>query len=108
MIGRIWHGTTNIEQPDRYLDYLNKKGIADYRRTEGNLEAHVLNRIEDGVAHFFTVTFWDSFDAIKRFAGCDYERAKYYPEDETFLLKMEAHVEHFELPETAPAYAKNM
>jgi heme-degrading monooxygenase HmoA len=106
MIGRIWHGTTNIERANEYLEYLNRTGIPDYQRTKGNLGAHVLQRIEDGVAHFFTVTFWDSYDAIKRFAGRDFERARYYPEDEKFLLAMEPCVEHFEVPETTPAYVR--
>lgn len=107
MIARLWHGTTNIERANEYLDYLNRTGMPDYRQTRGNLGAHVLQRIEDGVAHFFTLTFWDSYEAIKLFAGCDYERARYYPDDEKFLIKMEPNVEHFELAETTPPYVRN-
>ena len=97
MIARIWHGITDIEKADKYLDILNETGIPDYRRTAGNAGAFVLRRIEDGIAHFFTLTFWDSYDAIKRFAGSDYEKAKYYPQDSDFLLDFEPEVQHFEL-----------
>jgi hypothetical protein len=36
-------------------------------------------------------------DAIKRFAGSEIERAKYYPEDEKFLLELEPTVTHYEV-----------
>jgi hypothetical protein len=35
--------------------------------------------------------------AIEGFAGSDPERAKYYPEDEEFLLDFEPTVEHYEV-----------
>lgn len=109
MIARIWHGTTNVEKADKYLDYLNKTGMPDYRRTAGNLGAYIMRRIENGVAHFFTLTFWDSYDAIRRFAGKNCEKAKYYPEDASFLLEMEPEVKHYELFDlpNAPKYVRN-
>jgi hypothetical protein len=57
MIARIWHGTTKTEKADKYVDYLNKTGVSDYKQMDGNLGTYVLRRIEDGVAHFFTLTF---------------------------------------------------
>lgn len=97
MIARIWHGTTNTEKADEYLEYLNKTGIPDYRKTPGNRGAFVLRRIENGIAHFQTVSFWDSIESIKNFAGEDYERARYYDEDKNFLLEFEPNVTHYEL-----------
>jgi heme-degrading monooxygenase HmoA len=97
MIARLWHGTTRPEKADSYLDYLNRTGMPDYRHTVGNLGAYVMRRIENGVAHFFTLTFWDSYEAIKRFAGKDLEQARYYPEDKDFLLEFEPQVQHYEL-----------
>jgi hypothetical protein len=43
------------------------------------------------------ISLWDSWDAIKKFAGPDYEKAVYYPEDRKFLLELEAHVTHYEV-----------
>jgi len=97
MIGRIWHGTTDAENADEYLNYLNETGIPDYRRTEGNLGAFVLRRIENDTAHFLTVSFWESLEAIKKFAGEEYEKARYYPQDKEFLLEFEPTVKHYEL-----------
>ena len=108
MIARIWHGTTTIEIADNYLDFLNRTGIPDYKKTVGNLGAYVMRHIENGKAHFFTLSFWDSLDSIKQFAGDNYEKAKYYPEDPDFLLELEPNVEHYELSEqpATPEYVK--
>ena len=97
MIARIWHGTTNADKADEYLEYLNKTGIPDYRKTPGNCGAFVLRRIENEIAHFQTVSFWDSIESIKKFAGEDYEQARYYDEDKNFLLEFEPTVTHYEL-----------
>lgn len=97
MIARIWHGTTHAEKADEYLEYLNKTGIPDYRNTPGNKGAYVLRRIEADVAHFQTLSFWDSIESIVKFAGEDYEKARYYDEDEKFLLEFEPTVTHYEL-----------
>jgi hypothetical protein len=40
------------------------------------------------------LTFWDDVDAIKRFAGEDYEVAKYYDFDRSFLIELEPKVLH--------------
>jgi heme-degrading monooxygenase HmoA len=96
MVARIWHGETPAEKADEYLDYLNRSGIPDYRATPGNLGAYVLRRSEGDRAHFLTISIWDSIESIKGFAGEDYERARYYPEDEKFLLEFEPVVRHYE------------
>ena len=36
------------------------------------------------------------FESIKQFAGDDYEKAKYYPEDKKYLLEFEDSVIHCE------------
>lgn len=97
MIARIWHGRTKAERADTYLDFLFKSGISDYNATKGNLGAWALRRIEDDVAHFITLTFWDSRESIKAFAGEDIETARYYPEDKDFLLEFEPRVTHYEV-----------
>jgi heme-degrading monooxygenase HmoA len=97
MIARIWHGITAAAKSDEYLDYLNRTGVPDYRATQGNRGVYVLRRTEGEQAHFLTVSFWESMEAIKGFAGPDPERARYYPEDEEYLLGFEPTVEHFEV-----------
>jgi heme-degrading monooxygenase HmoA len=97
MIARLWHGRTKASDADAYLEYLYRTGIPDYRRIEGNQGAWVLRRMEGEVAHFVTLSFWDSRDAIRAFAGEDIEVARYYEEDKKFLLEFEPAVVHYEL-----------
>ena len=97
MIARIWHGQTAAEKADEYLEYLNETGVPDYRGTEGNRGVYVLRRIEGDRAHFLTVSFWGSIEEVKSFAGPDPEKARYYPEDEGFLLEFEPQVEHYDV-----------
>jgi hypothetical protein len=52
---------------------------------------------EEEQAHFLTLSLWDSIEDVKRFAGPEPERAKYYPADEEFLLDFEPMVEHYEV-----------
>lgn len=97
MIARAWHGVTPVTKADDYLEYLKKTGVPDYQSTDGNQGVYVLRRIEDNRAHFLLITLWDSFDAIKKFAGEDFEKAKYYSEDKKFLLELEPQVTHYEV-----------
>lgn len=96
MITRIWHGTTKAGDAEVYLEYLRQTGIRDYRVTEGNLSAKILRRIEADVCHFYTVTEWQDIASIKKFAGEDYEKARYYGEDKKYLLEFEEKVKHYE------------
>lgn len=57
----------------------------------------MLERVEGDVAHFLFVSYWESKDAIRAFAGNDIERARYYPEDAEFLLEFEPQVAHYEV-----------
>jgi heme-degrading monooxygenase HmoA len=98
MVARIWHGKTKAGDAAAYLEYLLKTGIPDYRATKGNQGAWVLRRMDDeGAAHFITLTFWESRDAVAAFAGTDIDVARYYPEDKKFLLEFEPTVTHYEV-----------
>ena len=95
-ITRTWHGRTRAEHSDDYLEFLERTGVPDYERIDGNLSIKILRRIEGDVCHFWTVTEWDSIDSIKAFAGEDLEKAKYYPEDKEYLLEFEPTVTNCE------------
>jgi heme-degrading monooxygenase HmoA len=78
------------------------RAIPDYRTTPGNLEVSILRRDEAEVSHFLTVTFWESEEAIRAFAGDEVLKAKYYPEDQQFLLEFEPEVQHFTVVSKSP------
>jgi heme-degrading monooxygenase HmoA len=102
MIARMWHGRTRSADAELYLEYLHRTGMPDYRRTPGNRGAWVLRRLDGDVAHFITLTFWESRQAIQAFAGENIEIARYYPEDKKFLLEFEPTVSHYEVFDGVP------
>lgn len=95
MITRTWHGRTKKEDADKYLQYVIDTGIKDYLHTKGNLDTQIWQSTEGEISHIFTVTQWDNIDSIKKFAGEKFEKAKYYPEDEKYLLELEPEVKHY-------------
>jgi heme-degrading monooxygenase HmoA len=96
MITRAWHGKTSLENADYYLQFLLSEGTKEYLRTKGNLSVKVWQQKAKDCCHFWTVTEWTDVEAIKAFAGGDYEKAVYYPEDEGILLEFEEKVNHYE------------
>ena len=97
MIARIWHGRVPTSKAEAYRKFVNERAIPDYQSVQGNISVHILERPEDDVTHFITLTFWKDLDSIKAFAGEDVEAAKYYPEDSDFLLEFEPGVVHYEV-----------
>jgi heme-degrading monooxygenase HmoA len=94
---RLWHGRVPAGKAARYRAFLNARAIPDYQSTPGNLSVHILERAQGDVTHFVTLTFWESLESIRAFAGDDIEAAKYYPEDTDFLLEFEPRVVHYEV-----------
>jgi heme-degrading monooxygenase HmoA len=97
MIARIWRGVTRESDKDTYFDYLQRTGLKEYAAIPGNLGVWVLRRLHNSTAEFTLISHWESWEAIKAFAGADFEKAVYYPEDEKFLLEMLPTVEHHEI-----------
>ena len=54
----------------------------------------LMRDLPDGSTEITTLSWWRSMDAVRAFAGRDPERARYYPEDDRFLLEKPDHVEH--------------
>lgn len=99
MIARTWHGAVRADDAGRYHAYLFQTGVPGCRGTPGNLGVTVLRRRDGGEAHFLFISYWESWEAIRRFAGEDVEKAHYYDEDRKYLLELEPTVTHYEVLE---------
>lgn len=97
MIVRMWHGRVPTSKAAAYREFTISRAIPDYQSVEGNLSVNILERQEGDVTHFITLTFWRDLESIKGFAGEDVEKAKYYPEDQDYLLEFEPTVVHYEV-----------
>ena len=99
MIARRWHGRVAGPKAAEYLALMAQVGLPDYRSTRGNRGAWCLYRREGDIVHVEMFTLWNDLAAIRRFAGEELTRAKYYDFDPDFLLEMEPEVAHFEVIE---------
>ena len=95
MICRMWHGMTPRAKADAYAALLEQRALSGYRAVPGNLSASILRRDEAEVTHFMTVTYWESEECVRAFAGDDVLSARYFPEDKQFLLEFEPSVQHY-------------
>jgi heme-degrading monooxygenase HmoA len=97
MIARMWHGRVMTPKAGEYLAYLKRTGLSEIRATPGNMGIYVLQRDEEGITHFIVTTLWTSMDAVKSFFGNDLTKARYYPQDDEYLLEREPVVTHHEV-----------
>ena len=97
MIARIWKGRTKIEHLNEYTEFMKTRAIPDYKETDGFVKLTFLKRTDTEFAYFNLITFWKNIEVIKNFAGNDFEKAKYYPEDENYLIDFPERVKHYEV-----------
>jgi heme-degrading monooxygenase HmoA len=97
MIARIWKGAVRGQDGDAYAEYMRRTGVAAYAETPGNRGVWMLRRDVDGRTEFVMFTLWDSLEAVKAFAGDDYETAVFYPEDDRFLVERDLTATHYEV-----------
>ena len=95
MIARHWHGRVPAALAANYLKLMAEIALPEYRATQGNLRAWCLHRAEGDVVHVEMWTLWRNEAAIRRFAGEDMSRAKYYDFDPDYLLELEPNVRHY-------------
>jgi catechol 2,3-dioxygenase-like lactoylglutathione lyase family enzyme len=96
-IARIWKGRVRDGQLAEYARYVASTGSVDYTETAGNRGAMILSERGAEASGVLTLSFWDSLEAIERFAGPQIDRARYYPEDDRFLVEKPPDVEHFDV-----------
>jgi heme-degrading monooxygenase HmoA len=99
MISRIWHGWTSTGNADAYETLLKDEifiGFAD-RDIPGYRGIHLFRRDLDGEVEFVTVMWFDSLDAVRVFAGDDYEVAVVPPKARALLSRYDARSQHYEV-----------
>ncbi len=100
MIGRIWRGWTQPENADKYETLLREEifpGIAA-KNVEGYREIQLFRRpASDGTVEFITIMWFDSWEAVKRFAGEDYETAYVPAKAREVLDRFDERSTHYEV-----------
>jgi heme-degrading monooxygenase HmoA len=99
MIGRIWHGWTTRANADAYEALLKSEifvGIQN-RQIEGYRGIQLFRRPLGDEVEFVTVMWFDSLDAVRAFAGEDYEVAVVPPKARKLLSRFDARSQHYDV-----------
>lgn len=101
MIVRIWHGWTTVARAEAYEDLLREEifvGIRD-RHIPGFRHIQLLRRAAGHDIEFVTIMTFDSLDAVREFAGADYEAAVVPPAAQALLSRFDRRSQHYEVRE---------
>ena len=99
MISRVWHGWATPANADAYESLLKTEifeGIRD-RQIAGYRGIHLLRRDVGEEVEFVTIMWFDSLDAVRAFAGEDYEAAVVPPKARAVLSRFDARSQHYEV-----------
>jgi heme-degrading monooxygenase HmoA len=96
MIARLWHGWTSRPNADAYENLLRSEVLPGIHRISGFKGAYLFRREADEEIEFVTLTLFESLDAVRAFAGDDYEVAVVPPEARKLLSHFDARSVHYE------------
>jgi len=99
MITRIWHGWTSEANADIYEDLLKTEIFQEIaaKQVKGYLGINLLRRPVNGEVEFITMMWFDSIEAVKKFAGEDYEHAYVPAAARKVLARFDARSQHYEM-----------
>jgi antibiotic biosynthesis monooxygenase (ABM) superfamily enzyme len=101
MIGRIWHGWTTPQNADIYENLLKTDifpGIAA-KIIQGYHGVQLLRRLVGEEVEFIVIMRFESLEAVKQFAGEDYEHAYVPPKAQITLSRFDDRSQHYEIRE---------
>ena len=97
MIARHWRGWTKTEAADAYEDFLRTKVLPGLKAIDGYLGGYILRMLRGSETEFVVINFFESLDAVKRFAGADYTVPVFEPEAKRYLSRIETTANHYEV-----------
>ena len=96
MITRMWRGWARPDQADRYEEHYRSEVVASLRQVPGFRGARLLRRRVGEETEFVSLTLFDDLDAVRGFAGPDYETAVVAGEARKVLTRFDERVAHYE------------
>jgi heme-degrading monooxygenase HmoA len=97
MIARMWRGSALPKKADECVKHLQTSVLAELRQIEGFQELQLMRRDSSEGVEFIVLTFWESMDAIHKFAGEDSEVAVVAPVAQAMFREYDPRVKHFEV-----------
>jgi heme-degrading monooxygenase HmoA len=97
VIARIWHGWATPEGAAAYERYFQRTLTPELRGLPGFRGANLLRHVADDEVELVTITWFDSLDAVRTFAGEEYEQAVVSEQARALLTRHDSTCRHFEL-----------
>jgi heme-degrading monooxygenase HmoA len=97
VIARIWNGTAAPEHAEAYVRHLREHTFPQLSSIAGHRGGYVLRRAQDDRVDFMVITLWDSFEAIRRFAGDAADVAVVPPAAQALLASWDARAVHWDV-----------
>jgi len=97
MITRHWRGWTKLENADKYEQLLTTKVLPQIAAIDGHRGAYVLRANHSEECEFVVINFFDSLEAVERFAGPNYRVPVFEPEARKLLSRIEPVANHYEV-----------
>jgi hypothetical protein len=94
-IARIWRGRTTTAKAEEYARYLHEHGFMPL--VEKALGAQMFREDREGETEFVTISYWESVEAMSRFAGEDPKRIHHLPRDAEYLIELPEGVQVLEI-----------
>ena len=104
MIARIWRGRAKAADAQHYRRHATERVFPALKKLSGHRGACLLARDVQGEVEFLAVTFWESMDAIKSFAGANADTAVIEPEARAVLSDFDDFVQHYEVVDAPGAF----
>jgi hypothetical protein len=98
-IARIWRGRTLSAKADEYAEYLYEHGIRPLE--EKALGVQLLREDRAGESEFVTISYWETVEAMSRFASDDPRRIHHLERDREFLIELPESVQVLEIVSSA-------
>jgi drug/metabolite transporter (DMT)-like permease len=96
-ITRIWHGATPAGMTEEYVSLAKSNCVANCTATPGNLGVTFFHETEGDVTRHTFISYWKDMDAVKLFAGEDFQKPRFFAGEERFLVESDKEVEHREV-----------
>ena len=99
MISRIWHGWTTPENADVYESLLKREIFQGIQGCEitGYQGIHLLRRAHGGEVEFITIMWFENVEAVRSFAGEDYEVAVVPKKARAVLSRYDERSQHYDV-----------
>lgn len=97
MIIREWRGRALRSREGAYLEHFNSSVLPQLKNVPGFMGAHLMSRPKGDLVELVVLTRWESYDAIRRFAGPQFERAVVEPTAAAALADFDPVAQHYEI-----------